>query len=286
MARRASNNDHQTVGGTPNYIAPEILHGEKPSIQTDIYALGVTLFEMTFGKLPRTLSGRSIKRWIEIHDSVEIDFPSTWPARLPDQWKSILAKMLAKDPAQRYPDYQALLVDLKRVEPGSKVHSRLLPRIFAAAIDWVTVVSLAIVVQFALSSPNWGNVGASHPVIVTLLRIADFLPFIAYMVLIYFWRQSIGRNLMHLRVVNQHGMRPSGKLMAIRSAIRMQFPLIVICRMLFVRVDGWTEVALAVLVVVSMLLLLLDFASMLVNSSSRSVHDLLTNTHVVLDTEQ
>lgn len=286
MARRASNNEQKTVGGTPSYIAPEILHGEKPSVQTDIYALGVTLFEMTFGKLPRTLTGRSIQRWIEIHDSAEIAFPTAWPSRFPDQWKSILSKMLAKDPDQRHPSYQELLTDLKRIEPGSKVPARLLPRIFAAAIDWVTVVSLAIVVQVVLTSPNWGAVGASHPAIVTLLKIADFLPIIAYMVLIYFWRQSIGRNLMHLRVVNQHGMWPSGKLMAIRSAIRMQFPLVVICRMLFVRVEGWTEVGLAALVVVSMLLLLLDIAFMLLQSNSRSIHDLLMNTHVVLDTEQ
>ena len=286
MARRASNNEQKTVGGTPNYIAPEILHGKKPSVQTDIYALGVTLFEMTFGKLPRTLTGRSIQQWIEIHDTAEIAYPATWPSRFPDQWKSILSKMLAKNPSQRYQNYQELLDDLKRIEPGSKVPARLLPRIFAAAIDWATVVSLAIVVQVALASPNWGAVGTSHPVIVTLLKIADFLPIIAYMVLIYFWRQSIGRNLMHLRVVNQHGMRPSGKLMAIRSAIRMQFPLVVICRMLFVRVDGWIEVGLAALVVVSMVLLLLDIAFMVVYSNSRSVHDLLVNTHVVLDTEQ
>ena len=91
---------------------------------------------------------------------------------------------------------------------------------------------------------------------------------------------------MHLRVVNQHGMRPSGKLMAIRSAIRMQFPLVVICRMLFVEVDGWTEIVIAVLVVVSMLLLLADIASMLFYSSSRSIHDMFVNTSVVLDTEQ
>ena len=285
MARRASNNDRNTVGGTPNYIAPEILHGEKPSLQTDIYALGVTLFEMTFGKLPRTLTGRSIQQWIRIHDS-EIDFPTTWPSRFPDQWKSILSKMLAKDPAQRYQNYQQLLTDLKRIEPVSKVPARLLPRIFAATIDWATVLSLAIVVQVGLASPHWGAVGASHPVAVTLLKIADFLPIIAYTVLIYFWRQSIGRNLMHLRVVNQHGMRPSGKLMAIRSAIRMQFPLVVICRMLFVEIDGWTEIVIAVLVVVSMLLLLADIASMLFYSSSRSIHDMFVNTRVVLDTEQ
>ena len=287
MARRASNNNgHRTVGGTPNYIAPEILYGEKPSVQTDIYALGVTLFQMTFGKLPRMLTGRSIQEWIEIHESTEIDFPASWPARFPDQWKLILSKMLAKDPAQRYQSYQEILADLKRVEPGSELPARLLPRIFAAAIDWVIVVTLAVVVQLALASPYWGTIGASYPGWVTLLKIANFLPIIAYMVLIYVWRQSIGRNLMHLAVVNQHGVRPPGKLMALRSVIRMQFPLVVICRMLFVQADGWTEVILAALVVISMLLLLLDFAFMLVNSSSRSVHDLFVNTHVVLDTDQ
>ena len=92
---------------------------------------------------------------------------------------------------------------------------------------------------------------------------------------------------MHLRVVNQYGMRPSGKLMAIRSAIRMQFPLVVICRILFADVvEGWSEVALAGLVVVSMILLLLDIAFMLVYSKARSLHDLSVNTRVVLDTQQ
>ena len=137
------------------------------------------------------------------------------------------------------------------------------------------------------ASPQWAAIGASHPILLTLLNIADFLPIIAYTVLIYFWRQSIGRNLMHLRVVNQYGMRPSGKLMAIRSAIRMQFPLVVICRILFADVvEGWSEVALAGLVVVSMILLLLDIAFMLVYSKARSLHDLSVNTRVVLDTQQ
>ena len=67
----------------------------------------------------------------------------------------------------------------------------------------------------------------------------------------------------------------------------MQFPLVVICRILFADVvEGWSEVALAGLVVVSMILLLLDIAFMLVYSKARSLHDLLVNTRVVLDTQQ
>ncbi len=60
MARRASDKSDGRLGGTPNYIAPELLTGAKPSIQSDMYALGVTLYEMTFGRLPVTLSGTTI----------------------------------------------------------------------------------------------------------------------------------------------------------------------------------------------------------------------------------
>jgi TolB-like protein/Tfp pilus assembly protein PilF len=39
-------------GGTPDYMAPELLHGGKASVATDIYALGVILHELTFGRRP------------------------------------------------------------------------------------------------------------------------------------------------------------------------------------------------------------------------------------------
>ena len=285
MARSATEDTESSVGGTPNYIAPEVLKGGKPSLQSDIYALGVTLYELSFGELPHKLSGGSISKWNEILDSSELIFPTPWPARLPEQWKNILTKMLDKDPARRFQSYDALLENLKSVEPGSKVPARLLPRLIAAGIDWATVLSLAVVVQVAFNSPSWISIGTSHPAMVTLLKLCNFLPIIGYTVLIYFWRQSIGRNLMHIRVVNQYGMEPSGKKMAIRSAIRMQFPLVLMCRMLFNDPAlGSVDIALAGLLVLSMVLLLLDIAFMLVYSLSSSVHDLVVGTHVVLDT--
>ncbi len=285
MARSASKDNTSSVGGTPNYIAPEVLRGDKPSLQSDIYALGVTLYELSFGELPRKLVGDSIAEWIEFLETSELVFPAPWPPRLPEQWKNILSKMLAKDPAQRFQSYEELHQALKSVQPGSKVPARLLPRLVAAGIDWATVLSLAVVVQVALSSPSWVSIGTAHPAMVTLLKICNFLPIICYTILIYLWRQSIGRNLMHIRVVNQYGMQPSGKKMAIRSAIRMQFPLVIMCRMLFIDPAlGSADVTLAGLVVLSMVLLLLDIAFMLVYSLSSSVHDLVVGTHVVLDT--
>lgn len=285
MARSASDDSDISIGGTPNYIAPELLTGGKPSLQSDIYALGVTFYEMTFGKLPVALTGRTIPKWIEIHESSKIVFPTPWPSSLPELWKSVLHKMLAKDPLERYQSYDELLADIKRLQPGSKIDARFFPRLIAAGFDWASVLSMAIVLQVGIGFAAWESLRDQHPVITVLLQIANFIPIIAYTVLIYFWRQSIGRNLMHIRVMNTFGMKPTGNEMALRSAIRMQFPWTVICLGLF-RADSaaWLSLILSSLLVLSLLFLLVDIAFMVVYSESRSIHDLITKTRVVLDT--
>ena len=53
LARRSgSASEDGAVSGTPNYLAPELLDGAAPDRRTDMYALGVTMFELAFGRLP------------------------------------------------------------------------------------------------------------------------------------------------------------------------------------------------------------------------------------------
>jgi serine/threonine protein kinase len=285
MARSASKDTDETIGGTPNYIAPELLTGNIPSLQSDIYALGVTFYEMTFGELPITLTGRTIPKWIEIHESSQIVFPTPWPPRLPELWKLVLEKMLAKDPQDRYQSYDQLLADIRTLQPGSTIEARLLPRLVAAGIDWATVLSLTVVLQVGIGFAAWENLRDQHPLVTLLLQAFNFLPIIAYTFLIYFWRQSIGRSLMHIRVANSFGMKPTGNEMALRSSMRMQLPWVMICLSLF-RSDpaDLFSVILPSLFVLSLVFLLIDFACMVAYSQSRSIHDLLTKTRVVLDT--
>ena len=285
MARSASRDTDETIGGTPNYIAPELLTGKKPSLQSDIYALGVTFYEMTFGKLPITLTGRTIPKWIEIHESSQIEFPVPWPPRLPELWKSVLEKMLAKNADDRYQSYDELLEDIQPLQPGSRIAARLLPRLVAAGIDWATVLSFAAVLQVGIVSAALENLRDQHPLVALLLQASNLLPIIAYTILIYFWRQSIGRSLMHIRVVNSFGMKPTGNTMALRSLMRMQLPWVVICfDLLSSDPTAWPSVLFSSLLVLSLLFLLVDFAFMLFYSKSRSLHDLMTGTRVVLDT--
>lgn len=285
MARRASGVADKSIGGTPNYLAPERLVGQLPSLQSDIYALGVTFFEMTFGKLPLTLTGRTIPNWIEIHETSELVFPMPWPQRLPESWKSVLTKMLAKEPEHRYQSYDELLADIKLLQPGSRIEARFFPRLIAAGIDWASALSLAIVLQVALGVAAWQSLQEQHPLIALLLNICNFLPIIAYTILVYFWRQSIGRSLMHIRVVNQFGLRPTANTMVLRSAIRMQFPWVVICLELF-RFDTGSalSVLLSSIYLLSLVFLMFDIAFMVLNRRRRSIHDLVSKSRVVLDT--
>jgi len=49
------------VSGTPNYLAPELLDGAAPIAVRNMYALGVTMFELAFGRLPYELSGSTLR---------------------------------------------------------------------------------------------------------------------------------------------------------------------------------------------------------------------------------
>lgn len=285
MARSASSNSDRLLGGTPNYISPELLSGELPSIQSDIYALGVTFYEMTFGELPVSLNGSHIPDWIEVHKNKKLEFPVPWPQHIPEAWRSILKKMLAKSPSDRYQSYDALLDEVKAIQPSSKIAARFFPRLIAAAIDSATVFSLAMTFEVALGFSNFRLLGDDRPEMSLLLELCKFLPLLAYTFSIYFWRQSIGRSLMHIRVVNQHGLVPRASSVALRSLLRMQFPWIFISVGL-ISFDAGTTVPLfqSVLYAASLFLLMFDIIFMLFATNSRSIHDMIFNTQVVLDT--
>jgi serine/threonine protein kinase len=299
MARRASQKQTVAEGGTPNYLAPELFKGQNVSAQSDMYALGVTLYEMTFGQLPLEMKGTSIDDWIAIHESQTIDFPNTWPPQVPEFWRTVLSKMLAGNPAERYENYDQLIEDLEKIQPHSSVAARFFPRLIAAGIDWAIVLLVTIGFQTALlllsqqrnqsGSLAWlGNQLAESVSAPAwwpyLVGGTAFLPIIAYTFGVYFWRQSIGRKLMHLKVINQYGLRPSPRKMAVRSLLRMHFPWIVI--FLTSVIGTPNELFGYIVYIISGIVLLADIMVMLFSLRGTSLHDIAARTRVVLDTEQ
>jgi len=94
--------------GTPAYMAPEQIRGQDPSPRTDIYSLGITLFEMlTGGERPftgehaRTTGTTSEKvRWEQINLSVPS--PRKWNSTISPDLEMIVLRCMEKNPSSRY----------------------------------------------------------------------------------------------------------------------------------------------------------------------------------------
>jgi serine/threonine protein kinase len=129
LARMASlPMETEKISGTLTHMAPELTVGDKPTIQSDMYALGVTLFELLFGRLPYKLEGGSIRQWLQKIQEAPIEFPSSWPTEIPDAMRGILTRLMAKQPSARYSGYDELLDDLQAIVPVKMTTAGFAPR--------------------------------------------------------------------------------------------------------------------------------------------------------------
>jgi serine/threonine protein kinase len=98
--------DTLTFIGTPTYMSPEQCGEGKLDQRTDIYSLGVILYEMILGHPP--FGGANPAEIIKSHLMETPGFPTEPGKELPPNIVKILRKMLAKDPEQRYRDVRSL----------------------------------------------------------------------------------------------------------------------------------------------------------------------------------
>jgi serine/threonine-protein kinase len=98
------------VIGTPNYMSPEQCQGHEVDLRTDIYALGVILYEMFTGRLP--FEGKSTLHVLAQHVAETPPRPSTFRA-LPPRLEALILSCLEKSPAAR-PQSTADLLTLLR----------------------------------------------------------------------------------------------------------------------------------------------------------------------------
>jgi tRNA A-37 threonylcarbamoyl transferase component Bud32 len=107
--------------GTPQYISPEQAKGEKVlDARTDIYSLGVVLYEMVVGRVPFNAD----TPYAIVHDHIytKLPAPSTINPDIPKPVENVLLKALAKNPDERYTSAVDLIEDFRQavVQTGSQ----------------------------------------------------------------------------------------------------------------------------------------------------------------------
>lgn len=105
--------------GTPSYMSPEIFSGERVDGRSDLFSLGVILYQLLTGERPfeATTVSRTIYR--VLHD--EPIPPSRVRPGISPLWDIVCARLLAKKPGDRYGSARALIGDLDSLERGTLV---------------------------------------------------------------------------------------------------------------------------------------------------------------------
>lgn len=88
------------VWGSPHYFAPEQARGEKPTPASDVYSIGIVLFEMLTGQLPYT--GGNQQELAMAHIRTDIPHVMDFAPHVPESLDRIVYKVMSKEPIGRY----------------------------------------------------------------------------------------------------------------------------------------------------------------------------------------
>jgi len=101
-----------SVAGTPAYMSPEQIEGRAVDYRSDLYSLGVILFEMVTGECP--FAADTVQELFNKHRTVPPPSPSSLRPGIPSEIENLILSLLAKTPAERPLSAHAVLNTLDR----------------------------------------------------------------------------------------------------------------------------------------------------------------------------
>ncbi len=112
-------NENKRIMGTAQYLAPELVYGDKPSFQSDIYAMGITFFELLTGRVP--FDGKNPHDIAIMQVEKEIPSPLKINPNLPKEVEYIIFKATKKDLNERYKSCEEMKKDIYSIYKNKKL---------------------------------------------------------------------------------------------------------------------------------------------------------------------
>jgi len=120
------------ISGSPSYMSPEQFAGEPLDTRSDIYSLGVTLYQMITGSLP--FRAVSISTLANQHFNQKPEPPEHFVPGLPSTVSTLIKKMMAKKPGKRFADMEELLDAIWRLRQITAPSRSLVPDVHTISI--------------------------------------------------------------------------------------------------------------------------------------------------------
>jgi uncharacterized RDD family membrane protein YckC len=181
--------------GSPLYMAPEQGRAEDVDHRADIYSLGCALYHMLTGRPPFTAP--SPVGIITMHVTDKATPVRQLAADVPEAVERIVERMMAKQPRERFPDYDTLIAALEAARPGNQAASGLRARAFALIVDLAPIAVLASFVN------AWAYLAAA-----------------AYFIICHrLLGRTLGKRLLRLRVTDRQGQKLTWRASTVRFLV-------------------------------------------------------------------
>jgi serine/threonine-protein kinase len=154
--------------GTAEYMSPEQVDAKEVDKRSDIYSLGIILYEMITGRLP--FEGETTLSIALKHKTEKPLDPSQFNAQIPEDLSRVILRCIEKDRDKRYQETEELLAELGKIEEGITTGERIIPkrkpitskkiretfrkpRMMTAALFMAVVVAGLVILYFLRKEP-------------------------------------------------------------------------------------------------------------------------------------